>query len=77
MNTYWETRIMYHSYGNKQGDIDLPFLNMGDVEFARLAYVAMNNPKIADGFRPSWEYPHGSYGAIIYQKVESSGLGLA
>lgn len=69
MNTYWETRIMDHTYGENHGTIDLPFLNIGDVEFARFAYVAMNNPKVADAFRPSWEFPHGSYSSIIYQKT--------
>ncbi len=69
MNTYWETRIMDHAYGDKKGVFDLPFLNVGDVEFSRFTYVGMNNPKIADAYRPAWEFPHGSYGSVIYQKT--------
>ncbi|MCK5821356.1 MAG: M1 family metallopeptidase [Bacteroidales bacterium] len=69
MNTYWETRIMDHVYGDKHGVIDLPFIHIGDKEFARFTYVGMNNPKIADAYRPSWEFPHGSYGSVIYQKT--------
>lgn len=69
MNTYWETRIMDHVYGDKHGVIDLPFIHIGDVEFARFTYVGMNNPKVADTYRPSWEFPHGSYGSLIYQKT--------
>ena len=69
MNTYWETRIMDHTYGEKQGVFDLPFINVGDIEFARLSYVALPNPNIADAYRPSWEFPHGSYGSLIYQKT--------
>ena len=68
MNTYWEGRIMDHAYGSKTSVLDLPFLNIGDVEMARFVYLMLPNPKIADGFRASWEFPHGSYGAVIYQK---------
>ena len=68
MNTYWETRIMDHMYGDGKGVIDLPFINVGDVEFARFSYVSLGNPKLADAYRPSWEFPHGSYGSLIYQK---------
>ncbi len=69
MNTYWENRIMDYAYGNKTSMFDLPFLNMGDVEFSRLTYLLSPNPKIADSFRPAWEFPHGSYGPLIYQKT--------
>lgn len=69
MNTYWEGRIMDHAYGDKSGVLDLPFLNVGDVELARFTYLMLPNPKIADAFRPSWKFPHGSYGSIIYQKT--------
>ena len=44
MNTYWEGRIMDHAYGSKTSVLDLPFLNVGDVEFARFAYLMLPNP---------------------------------
>jgi hypothetical protein len=69
MNTYWENRIMDYAYGKKTSVFNLPFLNAGDVEFARLQYVMYPNPKIADSYRPAWEFPHGSYGTLIYQKT--------
>ncbi len=42
---------------------------LGDVEFARFTYLMLPNPKIADAFRASWEFPHGTYGSVIYQKT--------
>ncbi len=69
MNTYWENRIMDHLYGDGKGAIDLPFINIGDKEFSRITYLTMSNPKVADANRASWEFPHGSYGTLIYQKT--------
>lgn len=69
MTTYWETRIMDHAYGTNKGVFDLPFLQVGDVDFSRITYVGMNNPKIAESYRPAWEFPRGSYGPLIYQKT--------
>ncbi|MCD6346069.1 MAG: M1 family metallopeptidase [Bacteroidales bacterium] len=68
MNTYMESRIMEHAYGDKRGVMDFPFFHMGDIEFSRLTYVLLPNKMIADGYRSSWEFPHGSYGTVVYQK---------
>ena len=69
MTTYWETRIMDWAYGPHGGFFDLPFLKMSDLNFARINYLMMPNPKVTDGFRSAWEFPHGSYGSVVYQKT--------
>lgn len=68
-NTYFETRIMDHAYGAKTSFADWMGLKIGDGENARLSYVGMRNPKIAENFRNSWDFPHGGYGVLSYQKT--------
>ena len=68
-NTYFETRIMDSVYGEKTSFADFFGLRIGDGENARNGYVSMSNPKIAEVFRNSWEYPHGGYSSLSYQKT--------
>ena len=44
-------------------------INIGDGEMSRQGYVGMRNPKIAENFRPSWEFQHGGYGSLTYNKT--------
>jgi hypothetical protein len=69
LNTYFETRIMDHTYGKKSSFVDWMGLKIGDSESARSTYVGMRNPKIAENARAAWEFPHGGYGALSYQKT--------
>ena len=68
-NTYFETRIMDYSYGEKTSMFDFWGFKMGDSENARNTYIGMKNPKIAENFRNSWDYPHGGYSSLSYQKT--------
>lgn len=68
-NTYFETRIMDKTYGEKKSFVDFLGLKIGDSENIRNGYVSMGNPKIAENFRYSWEYPHGGYGSLSYNKT--------
>lgn len=68
INTYMETRIMDDVYGKKTSLIDIWGIQIGDGESKRSSYTGMWNPKIAEIYRPSWEYPHGGYGAMSYSK---------
>jgi hypothetical protein len=68
-NTYFETRIMDHAYGKKTSFADWMGLKIGDSENARSTYVGMRTPKIAENARAAWEFPHGGYGALSYQKT--------
>ena len=68
-NTYLETRIMDHYYGTKTSFVNLAGYHFGDLESEREDYVGMSNPKIAEDFRPAWDYKDGGYGAITYAKT--------
>ncbi len=67
--TYFEGRILDHYEGEKTSTIDTWGIKAGNVEFNRAEFLAMDNPKIADANRWSWEYVHGGYGEIAYNKT--------
>ncbi len=68
-NTYFENRIMDHYYGEKTSTFNMLGYHIGGTENSRLGYVSMENPKIAENFRPAWGYKHGGYGDITYNKT--------
>jgi hypothetical protein len=68
MNSYFEARIMDHTYGETTSFVGARGFHFGDVEYQRLAYTASGNPKIAESYRNAWEYPHGGYGTMSYNK---------
>ncbi len=68
-NSYYEARIMDHTYGKKTSFFNFAGYHYGNLEFQRIGYVGMNNPKIAEDFRPAWGYPDGGYGNITYYKT--------
>ena len=69
INSYYELRIMNELYGEKTSVADLPGFQVGDLENARLSYMAMRNPKISPVFTNSWEFKQGGYGSLVYQKA--------
>ncbi len=68
-NTYFEGRIMDDAYGKNRSFIDFGKFYFGDRVFQRLGYTGMSNPKIAEVFRYAWEYPHGGYSSLSYNKT--------
>lgn len=69
--SYFENRIMDHYYGEKTSALNIFGLQIGDAEQSRQGYVALPNPKIAENFRPVWEFKHGGYGSITYNKTST------
>ncbi len=67
--TYMENRALDATYGKKNAEIDFMGIQMGNRESRRAGYVGMENPKIAENFRPGWEFKHGGYGTITYNKT--------
>ena len=67
-NQYYEGRIMDATYG-KGSMINLFGFKLNDSETPRMAYVSMQNIKISEIFRKSWEYPKGTYGTLTYMKT--------
>lgn len=68
-NTYLENRTMDFYYGENASFMNFGGINIGDREMSREGYLGMTNPKIAENFRPSWEYQHGGYGSLTYNKT--------
>lgn len=68
-NTYFEGRTLDHFYGEKTSAVDLYGFHYGGAEGARIDYVGMNNPKIAENFRYVWQFNHGGYSDLTYNKT--------
>ncbi len=68
-NTYFESRIMDKYYGEKSSAVDMFGFRYGGAEGARVDYVGMSNPKIAENFRPVWKFKHGGYSDLTYNKT--------
>jgi hypothetical protein len=62
---------MDHHYGTQTSIFDLWGYRAGDIEDNRIGYVGMANPKVAENFRYSWQYPEelGAHGALTYFKT--------
>ena len=67
-DSYFEMRIMDETFGESYSYIGHKKLHIGNWEYQRLGYTQYSNPKIAESFRPSWEYRHGGYGMASYNK---------
>jgi Peptidase family M1 domain len=68
INTYYETRIMNDTYGEKNSVLDLFGFTVGDFDFSRSGYVGARNPKLAPTLLPAWKYDAGGYGEFTYNK---------
>lgn len=69
VNSYWEEKIMDTYYGNNSGLIDHRFLKFSDVSSARVSYVTSPSRQLVSNNEYSWNYPHGTYGMMSYQKT--------
>lgn len=69
INSYWEFRIVDNYYGNGHGILVLPFLKMADRDYGRVSYVTSSNRQVATNDLTSWEYPHGTYSMMSYNKT--------
>ncbi len=67
--TYYEMRILDQYEGKHTSAVDWLGIKMGSSEFNRAEYLSTDNPKIAEGNRKSWQYKHGGYGTIAYNKT--------
>ena len=67
--TYWESRIMDHYYGEQSSNVEFMGYRYGGMEGHRIDYLSLDNPKIAENFRPGWEFKHGGYHTLAYAKT--------
>lgn len=67
--TYYEGRIMDHYYGEHESTVDVLGIQFGNKEYNRAEFFAFPNIEIAENARPSWQFKHGGYGRISYNKT--------
>ena len=67
--SFYEGRILDEYYGASTSAIDFYGFHAGNKEYNRAEYFSSNNPQIADNTLKSYEYKHGGYGTIAYNKV--------
>jgi hypothetical protein len=69
INSFWEGRIMDHYYGENSGLIDLPGFKFSDKSMARLSYITSGSRQASTNAEFSWNYPHGTYAMMSYNKT--------
>ena len=69
VNSFWEERIMDHYYGENSGMINHPLLKIADKSMSRLSYINSGSRQAVSNAENSWNYPHGTYGMMSYQKT--------
>jgi len=69
VNSYWEERIMDNYYGSKSGLLNHRLLKVADKSSARISYTSSPSRQVVSNNEYSWNYPHGTYGMMSYQKA--------
>ncbi len=67
--TYFEGRILDHFHGEKTSLMNWRGWRVGNGEYNRGEFFGNENPKIASNSRKSWEFRHGGYGPVSYNKT--------
>ena len=67
--TYYEGRILDSYLGEDRSTIDVGFFKAGNREWNRAEFFSQDNPQIASNARKSYQYKHGGYGPISYNKT--------
>ena len=69
ITTYYECRILDDLFGPRESTIDVLGFKAGNTEYNRIEFLASDNIKIAPNSFKSWEFKHGGYGYISYNKA--------
>jgi hypothetical protein len=69
VNSYWEERIMDNYYGSNSGLMNHNLLKISDISSARIAYTRSPARQTISNNEYSWNYPHGTYSMMSYQKT--------
>jgi aminopeptidase N len=71
VNSFWEERIIDHYFGGNSGLINDPSLIIPVITDARLSYVMSPGRQVTSNAEYSWNYPHGTYDMMSYQKTST------
>ncbi len=69
ITSYYESRILDSLMGTNESTIDFLGFKTGNKTFNRVEYFGMDHPSIESNDAKSWEYKHGGYGEIAYNKT--------
>jgi hypothetical protein len=69
VNSFLEERVMDHYYGPEAGILNHPWLKISDKSLGRAAYLLAGSRNIVSNAENSWNYVHGTYGMMSYQKT--------
>ncbi len=67
--TYYEGKILDSYLGDQTSAIDCAGFKAGNKEWNRTEFFGGDNPQIASNARKSYQYKHGGYGPISYNKT--------
>lgn len=69
INSYLESRIMDHYWGPDKGILNSERFWFSDKQMQRFGYISSPARQVTDNTPASWQYPHGTYGMMSYQKA--------
>lgn len=69
ITSYYESRILDELFGENRSTIEFAGFKTGNKTFNRVEFFGMDHPSIAPNSIKSWEYKHGGYGTIAYNKA--------
>lgn len=69
ITSYYESRILDDLFGKNCSTIDAFGVKAGNAEYNRIEFFSSANTKIAPNVVKSWEFKHGGYGYISYNKT--------
>ena len=69
LTTYFESKILDEYLGKNTSAVDFYGIKVGNKAFNRAGFFASKNTKIASNRLASWEFVHGGYGEIAYNKT--------
>jgi hypothetical protein len=69
VNSFWEEMIMDHYWGENSGFLDHPLLRIADKSMSRSSYLGSGSRQVTTNREYSWNYPHGTYSMMSYNKT--------
>jgi len=69
LTSYFEGRILHAYLGEKTSAIDFIGVKVGNKEWNRAEFFNSESRQLASNARKSWQYKHGGYGPISYNKT--------
>jgi hypothetical protein len=69
LTSYFESKVLDNYLGKSTSAVDFGGIKVGNKAYNRAGFFASENTKIASNRLASWEFKHGGYGEIAYNKT--------